>query len=244
LRPKSSERNNRKKTERIQRKNEKQLAKVEKRRGKLNKDRSPEDNLTLLEKEASKLKTTRSRSFIRRRKTNKKEDKKNVDLLNMFEERVDEDEEQDSENTYNLYTKKGESAKVHFGHDYLSINGNLILYEHVIYWGYTKTCLKVSYVENMSTSEQDRIDLALYPIENKDERYSKSLSKKAVKPKDLADILQTKVASLLSELTGCSKDEALDKSSKRASKHEVNDVLDQVDESTEKCLATGYTKDL
>uniref|UniRef100_A0A7S3V2I1 Uncharacterized protein n=1 Tax=Aplanochytrium stocchinoi TaxID=215587 RepID=A0A7S3V2I1_9STRA len=236
LRPKSSERNNRRKTERIQRKNEKQLRKLRTKE-------QPEDNLSLLEKENSlkgnKLKKSKSRRFRRRRNQSITE-QKSTELLDTLEEVVNDDE---TKNTYTLYTKSGEAAKVHFGHDYLSIDGNLILYEHVIYWGYTKSCLKVSYVENMSTTEQNRVDVALYPIENEQDRRLKNY-KKTVRPRDLANVLQKKVATLFSELTGCSKDEAEDKTAKTASKREVYDVLDQVDESSEKCIAAGYTKDI
>lgn len=204
------------------------------KRGKSRRRQLRKDDRISLEKEnksKSNIKRSKSRRF-RRARSRRSSDHESISQDECVEGTC-----------YTLYTKSGDAAQVNFGHDYLSIDGELVLYEHIIYWGYTKSCLKVSYVKNMSTAEQDRVDVALYPIENEEDRRLKNF-KKAVKPKDLASVLQKKVASLFSELTGCSKDEALDKSSKSASKREVYDVLDQVDKTSEKFVAAGYTRDI
>lgn len=134
---------------------------------------------------------------------------------------------------YVLYNKKGKEVSLKFGHDYLSVNGELILYEHVIYWGHTKRCFKVSYVENMSTATQGRVDISLYPGPND-----------RLGAKGYAQALQGKVAALYREMTGCSEDEALDVASKEAGKAEVVEVLNQVDQTSEQRFAELFTQDI
>lgn len=134
---------------------------------------------------------------------------------------------------YVLYNKKGEEVSLKFGHDYLSVNGELILYEHVIYWGHSKRCFKVSYVENMSTASQDRVDISLYPGPND-----------KLGPSSYAQVLQSKVAALYKEMTGCSEDEALDVASKEVGKAEVVEVLNQVDQTSEQRFAELCTQDI
>ena len=134
---------------------------------------------------------------------------------------------------YVMYNKKGEEVSLKFGHDYLSVNGDLILYEHVIYWGHTKRCFKVSYVENMSTASQDRVDISLYP--GPSDKLSAS---------GYAQVLQAKVAALYKEITGCSEDEALGVASKEAGKAEVVEVLNQVDQTSEQRFTELFTQNI
>lgn len=134
---------------------------------------------------------------------------------------------------YVLYNKKGEEVPIKFGHDYIRINKELVLYEHIIYWGHTKTSLKISYVANMSTAEQGRVDVALYPNPNE-----------KLCARDFACILQKKVATLYKEVTGCSQDEALGVASKEVGKAEVAEVLNRVDITSERQFAQLCTQDI
>lgn len=108
--------------------------------------------------------------------------------------------------------KAGEKMKVSFYHDYVNIDGLLLLYENIIYWCHTEKYLKLSYLE----ANQKRVDLKLFPLNGVD-------------PAELVNHLQMKIAALVRESTGCAFELALVEATKSASKRDVSRVLEAVE---------------